>query len=108
MFALSDSRNEFPKVMVFARSYGKQNEQAKSLLKMISHETSTSVEFLDLDLLEGWDGTLILLHLEIITGQWALPNIFIGQKHVGGNAEIDQLHAIGDLKEIVRQAGQEL
>lgn len=94
--------------MVFARSYGKQNEQAKSLLKQIAHETSTSVEFLDLDLMEGWDGSLVLLTLEMMTGQWALPNIFIGEKHVGGNEEIDQMHAIGDLREIVRRAGQEL
>jgi glutaredoxin 3 len=94
--------------MVFARSYGTPNEQAKSLLKTIAHETSTTVEFLDLDMLEGWDGTLLLLHLEMVTGQWALPNIFIGQKHVGGNDKIDQLHALGDLKEIIRQAGQEL
>mmetsp|Transcript_84550 Transcript_84550/g.244410 ORF Transcript_84550/g.244410 Transcript_84550/m.244410 type:complete len:149 (-) Transcript_84550:208-654(-) len=99
---------ESHEVMVFARSYGKQNEQAKSLLKQISKETSTSVEFLDLDLLKGWDGSLLLLELELETGQWALPNIFIGQKHVGGNDEIDQMHAIGELKEMVRQAGQEL
>ena len=94
--------------MVFARSYGKQNEQAKTLLRQISKETLTEVEFLDLDLMEGWDGSLLLLALEEKTGQWALPNIFIGGKHVGGNSEIDQMHAIGDLQEMVRTAGQDL
>lgn len=94
--------------MVFARSYGKQNHQAKNLLKQISKETTVEVEFLDLDLMEGWDGSLLLLELESMTGQWALPNIFIGSKHVGGNKEIDQMHALGELEEMVRQAGQDL
>jgi glutaredoxin 3 len=94
--------------MVFARSYGKQNKQAKELLKQISKETTTPVEFLDLDLMEGWDGSLLMLYLEETTGQWALPNIFIGGKHVGGNNEIDQMHALGDLEVMVLQAGQEL
>jgi len=95
-------------VMVFARSYGKQNEQTKFLLKQITKETMTEVEFLDLDLMEGWDGSLLLLALEEITGQWALPNIFIGGKHIGGNNEIDQMHAIGKLEDMVRNAGQDL
>lgn len=95
-------------VMVFARSYGKQNEQTKLLLRQISQETMTEVEFLDLDLMEGWDGSLLLLALEEKTGQWALPNIFIGGKHVGGNNNIDQMHAIGDLQEMVRKAGKDL
>lgn len=95
-------------MMVFARSYGKQNEQTKLLLRQISKETMTEVEFLDLDLMEGWDGSLLLLALEEMTGQWALPNIFIGSKHVGGNNEIDQMHAIGELQEMVQKAGQDL
>jgi glutaredoxin 3 len=95
-------------VMVFARSYGNQNKQAKEVLKLISKETTTPVEFLDLDLMGGWDGSLILLYLEEMTGQWALPNIFIGGQHVGGNTEIDQMHALGELEEMVRKAGQEL
>ena len=94
--------------MVFARSYGKQNVQAKELLKQISKAMSMPVEFLDLDLMEGWDGQLLMVYLQQMTGQWALPNIFIGGKHVGGNKEIDQLHALGDLEEMIRQVGQEL
>ena len=98
----------YPQVMVFARSYGKHNEKAKSLLKQISKETSIAVEFLDLDLMPGWDGSLLLLELEELTGQFALPNIFIGQKHVGGNAQLEQKHALGELEHMVREAGQEL
>lgn len=94
--------------MVFARSYGPHNHQTKTLLGALSKETNKPVEFLDLDLLPGWDGTLLMMELEAMTGQWALPNIFISQQHVGGNNELDQLHALGELKIMVQHAGQDL
>ena len=94
--------------MVFAKSYGAANIEAKSLLNTLSKETNIPLEFLDLDLMTGWDGSILMLELETMTGQWALPNIFIGGKHVGGNSDLEQLHALGDLKDMIRQAGQEL
>jgi glutaredoxin 3 len=94
--------------MVFARSYGPHNEQAKELLIKLQRSIDVQIEFLDVDLLEGFDGSLILLELQQLTGQWALPNIFIGNKHVGGNSELDQIHAIGKLEDMLREAGNEL
>jgi len=95
-------------VMVFARSYGPHNRQAKELLRRLSHALSVDVEFLDVDLLPGWDGSLIMTELQEVTGQWSFPNIFIGMKHVGGNRELDQRHALGELEEMIVSAGQEL
>jgi len=95
-------------VMVFARSYGPHNRQAKELLRRLSHALSVDVEFLDVDLLPGWDGSLIMTELQEVTGQWSFPNIFIGKKHVGGNRELDQRHALGELEEMIVSAGQEL
>lgn len=94
--------------MVFARSYGPHNRQTKDLLKKLQKNTNFQVEFLDIDLLPGFDSSLIMLELQQVTGQWALPNIFIGKKHVGGNSELDQMHALGELEEMLRKAGQEL
>ena len=94
--------------MVFARSYGPHNRQAKDLLRRISKSLQVKVEFLDVDLLPGWDGSLIMTELQEVTGQWSFPNIFIGKKHVGGNQELDQRHALGELEDMVKQAGQEL
>ena len=95
-------------VMVFARSYGPHNRQAKELLQKISKSQNVHVEFLDVDLLPGWDSSLIMLELQELTGQWSFPNIFIGQKHVGGNQELDQKHALGELEEMIKTVGQEL
>jgi glutaredoxin 3 len=95
-------------VMVFARSYGPHNRQAKELLKKMSKTLDVHVEFLDVDLLPGWDGSLIMTELQEITGQWSFPNIFIGKKHVGGNQELDQKHALGELEDMIKNSGQEL
>ncbi|KAG7349691.1 glutaredoxin [Nitzschia inconspicua] len=95
-------------VMVFARSYGPHNHQAKDLLKQLSKNLNVHVEFLDVDLLPGWDSSLIMMELQELTGQWSFPNIFIGKKHVGGNQELDQKHALGELEEMIKNAGQEL
>eukprot|EP00339_Tiarina_fusa_P003276 CAMPEP_0117037774 /NCGR_PEP_ID=MMETSP0472-20121206/26625_1 /TAXON_ID=693140 ORGANISM="Tiarina fusus, Strain LIS" /NCGR_SAMPLE_ID=MMETSP0472 /ASSEMBLY_ACC=CAM_ASM_000603 /LENGTH=114 /DNA_ID=CAMNT_0004747821 /DNA_START=363 /DNA_END=707 /DNA_ORIENTATION=+ len=95
-------------VMVFARSYGPHNDQAKELLKKLQQSINVHIEFLDVDLLDGFDSSLVLLELQQLTGQWALPNIFIGRKHVGGNSELDQMHALGELEDMLRQAGNEL
>lgn len=94
--------------MIFAKSYGAANIEAKSLLQTLAKETNKAVELLDLDLMTGWDGSILMLELENLTGQWALPNIFIGGHHVGGNSDLEQLHALGHLKERIRKAGQEL
>jgi glutaredoxin 3 len=94
--------------MVFARSYGSHNRQAKELLKRISKNLNSNSEFLDVDLLPGWDGSLIMTELQEITGQWSFPNIFIGKTHVGGNKELDQSHALGELEDMIMNVGQEL
>jgi glutaredoxin 3 len=94
--------------MVFARSYGPHNHKAKDLLRKMSKTLDVQVEFLDVDLLPGWDSSLIMLELQELTGQWSFPNIFIGKKHVGGNQELEQKHALGELEDMLRNASQEL
>ena len=96
--------------MVFARSYGPHNRRAKDLLRRLSRALNVNVEFLDVDLLPGWDKSLLMTELQELTGQWSFPNIFIGKKHIGGNKELDQRHALGELEDMIKAAsvGQEL
>jgi glutaredoxin 3 len=94
--------------MVFARSYGPHNTQAKELLRKLQKVVNVQIEFLDVDLLTGFDSSLVMHELQRVTGQWALPNIFIGKKHVGGNSQLDQIHALGELEAMLREAGNEL
>ena len=94
--------------MAFAQSYGPYNKQAKELLNTMQAHLAAKIEFLDVDLLPGFDSSLVKQELQRITGQWALPNIFIGKKHVGGNTELEQLHALGKLEDMIKAAGGEL
>lgn len=94
--------------MVFSRSYGPHNQQTKDILRKMQAILKAEIEFLDVDLLPGFDGSLIMTELQRITGQWALPNVFIGKKHVGGNTELEQLEALGKLEDMIKAAGGEL
>jgi glutaredoxin 3 len=102
------SKIEQHAVMVFARSYGPYNEEAKFLLQEMERNTKTPVEFLDIDLLPGFDPSLIMTGLMDLTGHMKLPSIWIGGKHIGGHADLQQKHAIGELAAMVRMAGQDL
>lgn len=43
--------------------------------------------------------------LEELTGQRTVPNVFIGQKHIGGNSEVQALASSGKLEQILAEAG---
>lgn len=43
--------------------------------------------------------------LEQINGQRTVPNIYIGQKHIGGNSELQKLDKAGRLQPALKEAG---
>lgn len=43
--------------------------------------------------------------LQEISGQRTVPNIYIGQKHIGGNSEIQGLSKSGQLEGLLKNAG---
>ena len=49
------------------------------------------------------DGSAIQSTLKDITGQTTVPNIFIGQKHIGGNSELQAKKS--DLGSLLKDAG---
>lgn len=49
------------------------------------------------------DGAALQDALEEITGQRSVPNIFIAQKHIGGNSDIQAKKA--QLDDMLRSAG---
>jgi len=44
-------------------------------------------------------------YLAVKTKQRAVPNIFIDQKHIGGNSDLPQLEKVGKLKPTLVAAG---
>ncbi|KAK6858041.1 glutaredoxin 3 [Apiospora arundinis] len=69
-------------VAVFSKSYCPYCTQTKKLLK------DSNAEFYALELDNEEDGSAIQDALEKMTGQRTVPNVFIGQKHIGGNSDL--------------------
>lgn len=51
------------------------------------------------------DGSAIQDALEELTGQRTVPNIFIKQKHIGGNSDLQSLSSSGKLDALLKEAG---
>jgi len=69
-------------VAVFSKSYCPYCKSAKTLLS----EKGAKAYIIELDQVD--DGAAIQDALEEMTKQRSVPNIFIGQKHIGGNSEL--------------------
>ena len=55
-------------------------------------EEGWTLDVVDLDQMEGQDGSMIQQELFTLTGQKTVPNIFIGGTPIGGNSELQALH----------------
>ncbi|KAK6363600.1 hypothetical protein TWF730_001024 [Orbilia blumenaviensis] len=72
-------------VMVFSKSYCPYCRAAKTTLR----DMNATFEVYELD--NESDGSAIQDALEEISNQRTVPNIFIGQKHIGGNSDLQAL-----------------
>ncbi|KAK7892748.1 Glutaredoxin [Exophiala xenobiotica] len=84
-------------VVVFSKSYCPYCRASKSLL----NEKHAKYFLMELD--EVDDGAAIQDALEEITGQRSVPNIFIAQKHIGGNSDLQSKK--GQLDGLLKSAG---
>ncbi|KAJ5257069.1 hypothetical protein N7478_013173 [Penicillium angulare] len=69
-------------VMVFSKSYCPYCNSSKELLKQVGAQYKA----IELDQID--DGDAIQAALQEISGQRTVPNIFIGQQHIGGNSDL--------------------
>lgn len=92
--------------MVFAKSYCPHCKRTKGLLMELEEHIDVGVDFIDLDQLPGDDGPMIQKQLLETTGQRTVPSIFIGQQHVGGNSELQQLHTLGKLEMMLLEVSE--
>ncbi|KAI6365546.1 hypothetical protein MCOR25_005320 [Pyricularia grisea] len=83
-------------VMVFSKSYCPYCTATKTKLKGMGAKYNV----LELDQID--DGSAIQDALEKITGQRSVPNIFIGQKHIGGNSDFQ---ALDNSESLIKAAG---
>lgn len=78
-------------VVVFSKSYCPYCTKTKSLL------TSLGQNFKLYELNEIPQGSTWQAGLQQLTGQRTVPNVFINGKHIGGNSDVQELHAQGKL-----------
>jgi len=81
------------KVVIFSKSWCPYCKKAKGVL------AGDSPKIFELDELE--EGSEIQNYLLEKTGQRTVPNIFIGQKHVGGSDDLGRLQASGQLTKLL-------
>ncbi|KAH6720255.1 putative glutaredoxin [Leptodontidium sp. MPI-SDFR-AT-0119] len=84
-------------VAVFSKSYCPYCKATKSLL------TELGANFYTIELDQVDDGSAIQAALKEINGQTSVPNIYIKQKHIGGNSDLQAIK--GDLKNLLTDAG---
>ncbi|EIT72687.1 putative glutaredoxin Grx1 [Aspergillus flavus] len=84
-------------VVVFSKSYCPYCKSSKSLLSQLD------AKYLTIELDEESDGSAIQDALVEISGQRTVPNIFIKQKHIGGNSDLQARKS--ELPALLKDAG---
>ncbi|CAG7906805.1 unnamed protein product [Brassica rapa] len=78
-------------VVVFSKSYCPYCVKVKDLLKKLG------AKFIAVELDKESDGAQVQSALAEWTGQRTVPNVFIGEKHIGGCDSVTNLHRGGKL-----------
>jgi glutaredoxin 3 len=84
-------------VAVFSKSYCPYCRQAKQLL------SDKGAKFFAVELDQVDDGSAMQSVLADMTGQSTVPNIFIAQKHIGGNSDLQAKKS--ELTNLLKEAG---
>ncbi|KAK0123558.1 hypothetical protein ONS96_010537 [Cadophora gregata f. sp. sojae] len=84
-------------VAVFSKSYCPYCKATKALL------TELGAKYYSIELDQVDDGSAIQAALKEINGQTSVPNIYIKQKHIGGNSDLQAIK--GDLNNLLTDAG---
>ncbi|CAA6666501.1 unnamed protein product [Spirodela intermedia] len=92
-------------VVVYSKTWCSYSMEVKALFKRLGVEPLV----IELDEL-GPQGPQLQKVLERLTGQFTVPNVFIGGKHIGGCTDTVKLHHKGELTGLLSEAvgGQSL
>ncbi|KAI1736627.1 putative glutaredoxin [Xylaria scruposa] len=82
---------------VFSKSYCPYCNASKQLLN------SVGAKYFAIELDKVDDGAALQSALQEISGQRTVPNIYIGQKHIGGNSDLQAKS--GELKGLLKEVG---
>lgn len=86
-------------VVVYSKSWCSYSSEVKSLFNGLQVKPLV----VELDQL-GAEGSQLQTVLEKLTGQFTVPNVFIGGKHIGGCSDTLQLYNKGQLEPMLAEA----
>lgn len=86
-------------VVVYSKTWCSYSSEVKSLFKKLGVEPLV----IELDEL-GAQGPQLQKVLERLTGQFTVPNVFIGGKHIGGCTDTVKLYHKGELEPLLAEA----
>lgn len=93
----ADEPHDHPVFVLCSQPYCRR---AKSLISSIPDKKSEP-KIIELDLMDADEGAQVQAYLAQKTGQRTVPNVFIGQKHIGGADRISELNEAGELVALV-------
>ncbi|KAJ3104327.1 thioredoxin reductase [Phlyctochytrium bullatum] len=99
MAAVKDTVESYIKdnnVMVFSKSYCPYCRKAKALLDSLK----VTYKAVELDTVS--EGSAMQAYLLEKSGQRTVPNIYIGQQHVGGCDDLHEAHGNGKLNQLLK------
>ncbi|XP_006854323.2 monothiol glutaredoxin-S10 [Amborella trichopoda] len=87
-------------IVIYSKTWCSYSMEVKSLFKRLGVEPLV----IELDEL-GSQGPQLQKVLERLTGQFTVPNVFIGGKHIGGCTDTVRLYRKGELATLLSEAG---
>ncbi|KAL1830402.1 hypothetical protein ACET3Z_000053 [Daucus carota] len=87
-------------VVVYSKSWCSYSSQVKQLFKKLGVQP----HIIELDQL-GSQGSQLQDVLGDLTGQYTVPNVFIGAKHIGGCSDTVEIYQKGELENLLSEAG---
>ncbi|GMY06176.1 monothiol glutaredoxin-S10-like [Fagus crenata] len=86
-------------VVVYSKTWCSYSSEVKALFKRLGVQPLV----IELDEL-GPQGPQVQKVLERLTGQYTVPNVFIGGKHIGGCTDTVKLYRKGELESLLSEA----
>lgn len=94
-----EAENRSHAVVVWSKSYCPYCTQTKELFRSLD---VSDVAVHELDRLPGPRGRQLQEELHRMTGQRSVPNVFVRNRHVGGNDDTHRAHRSGELARLLR------
>ena len=100
------NENASHQVVIYSKSYCPHCKATKQLFQSLPNTQVKDIQIHDLDVIEN--GSLIQFHLKNITGSRTVPVVFVNNRYVGGNSDVQNLQQEGKLEALLLREPSEM